>query len=81
MLVLSYACSSEALLYFLLALVKHLLWGEISPGCCYLYPKAANSQPAELMGLRNLPIFVSAACDSEESYLMFYLTWIWPLSY
>lgn len=82
MLVLSSACSSEALLCLLLALVKHLLWGEISPGCCYLCPKAANSQPAELvMWLTNFPVFVSTACDLEESYLMSYLTSVWPLSY
>lgn len=82
MLVLSSACSSEAPLGPLLALVKNLLWEEISPGCCYLCPKAGNSQPAELvMGLRNFPIFVRAAWDSEESYLKCYVTWILPLSY
>lgn len=71
MLVFSSACSSEAPLHSLLALVKHLLWGEISPESFYHCPKAANSQPAELvMGLRNVPIYVSIACDSEESYLL-----------
>lgn len=33
--------------------------------------QAANSQPPELvLGLRNFPIFVSTACDSEESYII-----------